>query len=148
MEVTSASSVAAAQATPPVTTEEMLGKDDFLRLLVAQMQHQDPLNPMDNQQFVAQLAQFSSLEQIENLANGFETFASSAGLGYATSLIGMEVAWVDTATAEVVSGTVDAVHVADGSTQLRIGEEFINLEQIMRVQSPAAVTDAVADAAN
>jgi len=46
-----------------------LGKDDFLRLLVTQLQHQDPLNPTDDTQFIAQMAQFSSLEQMQNLYN-------------------------------------------------------------------------------
>ncbi len=47
-----------------------LGKDDFLQLLVTKMQYQDPLNPMDDEDFVAQLAQFSSLEQMNNIAEG------------------------------------------------------------------------------
>jgi len=49
-----------------------LGKDDFLQLLVAQMQNQDPLEPMDNTDFIAQLAQFSSLEQMSNIADGID----------------------------------------------------------------------------
>jgi len=46
---------------------DVLGKDDFLRLLVTQLQYQDPLNPADSAQFTAQLAQFSSLEQLGNI---------------------------------------------------------------------------------
>ncbi len=45
-------------------------KDEFLKLLVAQLQHQDPMNPVDNQQFLAQLATFSSLEQLISINNG------------------------------------------------------------------------------
>ncbi|MBI5344595.1 MAG: flagellar hook assembly protein FlgD [Deltaproteobacteria bacterium] len=58
---------APATAAAGVKTEEPMGKDAFLKLLVTQLQNQDPLNPMDNTAFVAQLAQFSSLEGITNL---------------------------------------------------------------------------------
>ncbi len=66
-----------------------LGRDDFLNLLVTQLQHQDPLNPMDSTDFTAQLAQFSSLEQLSNINGQLEaltqaqtTFANSQAVGY------------------------------------------------------------------
>lgn len=60
-----------------------LGKDEFLQLLVAQLRHQDPLNPMDGTEFATQLAQFNSVEQLINLNEGIE------GLAYAQEMMGM-----------------------------------------------------------
>jgi flagellar basal-body rod modification protein FlgD len=54
-----------------------IGKSQFLELLVAQLQNQDPLDPVDNQQFVAQLATFSSLEQLISINQGVSTLASA-----------------------------------------------------------------------
>ncbi len=54
-----------------------MGKEDFLKLLVAQLQNQDPLNPEDSTEFTSQLAQFSSLEQLENLNSGMESLVKS-----------------------------------------------------------------------
>ncbi len=71
-----------------------LGKDDFLRLLVTQLQNQDPLNPTDNTQFVAQLAQFSSLEGITNLnksMDGISSGMSSLMNSNSANLIGRSV---------------------------------------------------------
>ena len=63
------STAANSGATTSAAAKTMLGKDDFMKLLVAQMQHQDPLNPSDSSQMAAQLAQFSSLEQLTNISS-------------------------------------------------------------------------------
>lgn len=84
----------------PRTTGQMqaLGKDDFLKLLVSKLQNQDPLKPMDDESFVAELAQFSSLEQMNNIADGITkqnqlSYLQSQGLNnvMASGLIGKEV---------------------------------------------------------
>ena len=54
------------QKTPTAKKNDALGKDEFMKLLVAQMKNQDPLNPADGQEMAAQLAQFSSVEQLQN----------------------------------------------------------------------------------
>jgi flagellar basal-body rod modification protein FlgD len=78
-----------ANAKGETTKPGELGRDDFLNLLVTQLQHQDPLNPMDSTDFTAQLAQFSSLEQLSNMSGQLEdmahsqaVFASSQAVGY------------------------------------------------------------------
>ena len=80
-----------AQSSAPV---KILGKDDFLNMLIAQLQHQDPLNPADGTEFTAQLAQFSSLEQLSNINDSLqnmEQFQASLIDSQAVSYIGKEI---------------------------------------------------------
>jgi flagellar basal-body rod modification protein FlgD len=82
-------------STSTATTAKILGKDDFMKLLLAQLKNQDPLNPMSGTDFAVQLAQFSSLEQLTNLNTQLQTQGlNQMTLGYAQSvnMIGKEVA--------------------------------------------------------
>ena len=75
-------------------TDNAVGKDAFLQLLITQMRYQDPLSPMDNQAFLAQLAQFSSLEQMQQLNQNFDSallLSQSQANNGATALIGKNV---------------------------------------------------------
>jgi len=72
----------------------ILDKDDFLKLLVTQLSHQDPMEPMDNNEFIAQMTQFSSLEQLENIASGIDSnvmLTQSMNNAFSTTLIGKNV---------------------------------------------------------
>ena len=76
------------------TSQKTLGKEDFLKMLVAQLKNQDPLNPMDGTGFAAQLAQFSSLEQLTNMNEGIKSlglYQMSMNNAQAVSLLGREV---------------------------------------------------------
>ena len=76
------------------TSSQTMGKDDFMKLMLAQLQNQDPMNPMDNTAFVAQTAQFSSLEQLQNINKSLQGLTSQAGNGgvaSASALLGKTV---------------------------------------------------------
>ena len=78
------------------TGNSELGKDAFLQLLITQLQHQDPTNPMDDREFISQMAQFSSLEQMQNMTKAMESLLASQQqtqmMSY-TTFIGKEVKW-------------------------------------------------------
>lgn len=84
------------RTTTKQTGSNSLGKDAFLQLLVTQLQHQDPTQPMDNTEYIAQLAQFSSLEQMQNMTKAIENLLDSqhqSQLMDYTTFIGKEIQW-------------------------------------------------------
>mgnify|MGYP001277064785 CR=1 FL=1 len=91
---------------------DVLDKSDFLKLLVTQLRYQDPLNPMEDKEFIAQTAQFTALEQMQNLN-------SSTVFSQATSFIGKDVRAKDENDV-TFGGTVTSVNVVDGKTKLVI----------------------------
>lgn len=91
-----------------------MGKDDFLKLLVGQLQNQDPMNPMEDKDFMGQMAQFSSLEQMTNMAG---TLNSQR----AFSMLGRDVVYNNDETGELVTGKVEKVSIDGSTTTLTIG---------------------------
>lgn len=106
-----------------------LGKEAFLKLLVTQLSNQDPLNPQSDQEFIAQLAQFSSLEQMQNMS---ATLTNTS----AYSLVGKDVVVSSTdsvgKTTEV-RGTVDAVKMQNGNAQLLIDGKTYSIDDLVQV---------------
>lgn len=112
-----------------VKKNDDLDKDAFLQLLVAQMKYQDPLDPQDNSAFVAELAQFSALEQMTNVANNLDALStivngmsSSVNIRQLSSMIGMQVDWtVETGEIDeegnpvttTLSGLISGVNIDD-----------------------------------
>lgn len=115
-------------------TGPSLGKDDFLKLMVSQLQHQDPLDPLSNEAFVAQLAQFSALEQMQNLNETFAGFSGHARMANAAMLIDQNISFVNDADAVEV-GTVQGVELTEDEVFLTVdGGRRVSLEQVRSVQ--------------
>lgn len=125
------------QYSPPSTEQSSgnggLGKDDFLRLFVAQLQHQDPMNPMSDMDFMGQMASFSTLEQVSNLAAENARVADSLASSNAIGLIGRTVTWTDE-NDESHTGVVEKVTTAGGSPSLTVaGVDGVTLSNISQV---------------
>ncbi len=86
-----------------------LDKDTFLQLLVAQMQYQNPLSPVDSQEYLAQAAQYASVEQLENMAESQAELKSMQMVSIATDLVGKDVTAFDSFTGGEITGRVEAV---------------------------------------
>lgn len=117
---TSAVSNVAAASNSATENKNTLDKDAFLKLLVTQMQYQDPMEPTSNTEYMSQMAQFSSVEQMQNLT-------STITSGQTMSLTGQYVILnVPDAAGNIdqVSGLVDYVTVQDGKTYFHIGENY------------------------
>ena len=109
-----------------------LGKDDFLKLLMTQMTHQDPTEPMDNSQFIAQMAQFSSLEQMYNVSNGFNKMASIMQSNEAAGTLG-KVVELDV-EGEQVSGVVEGFTRGE-NPQIQVNGNFYKMDYVRAVYS-------------
>lgn len=109
-----------------------LGKEDFLKLLIEQLRHQDPLNAVDNKEFIAQMAQFSSLEQMMNLNSKITGLISMQMIAQASSLIGKTVKTIDE-NGKTISGTVSAVKMNLGMPVLVVDGKEISLGAVSEI---------------
>jgi flagellar basal-body rod modification protein FlgD len=121
-----------------------LGKDVFLKLLVAQLRHQDPLNPQDNSAFVAQMAQFTALEQMQNLNQLLGRMLDLQAGVQAPALLDRWVT-VKEEGGEQRSGRVHAVEYTSGTPWLIVSGRRYPLEAVQRVEPADASREAVSD---
>ncbi|MFI5010598.1 MAG: flagellar hook capping FlgD N-terminal domain-containing protein, partial [Solirubrobacterales bacterium] len=110
-----------APGSEPVPTNPggTLGKDGFLKLMVAQLQAQDPLQPTESSAYVGELAQFTELEQVTNLAQTASQSATAQQVAQAVALIGHTVSYKDS-TGATVQGTVQNVNITSAGATLTV----------------------------
>jgi len=111
--------------------QQSLGKDDFLKLLVTQLSYQDPTAPMEDKEFIAQMAQFSSLEQMNNMAADFAKMTRMLQSSEASSALGKGVELE--VNDETVSGVVRAVTRGGDSLQVLVNGSYYDWDQVTRV---------------
>jgi flagellar basal-body rod modification protein FlgD len=133
---------AGAGAAPPslfgrAGSADQLGKQEFLKLLIAQLRNQDPMKPMEDREFITQLAQFSSLESMQSLEAHFQVSFGVQLLAQTAGFIGKQVD-ARLADGSTVSGVVSEVRFSGGVPQLIVNEQAIDLTQITKVGGQGA----------
>ena len=117
---------------------QTLNQQDFLTLLVKQMTSQDPLNPQKDTDFIAQMAQFTSLEQTKTMQADIAALRDSQSVLQAATLIGTTVT-VQSDKTTTVQGVVSAVTISDGKPKIIVNDKQYDLSQLVQV-SPTPTT--------
>ncbi len=122
-----------------VASQKSLGKDEFLKLLITQLKQQDPLSPVQNTEFIAQMAQLTSLEQLQELNKNInqlvelqEQNKGRQDLLYAASLLGREVEARNPETNETYRDLVKGYYQKDGEIWLSCAEHEFPLDWVYR----------------
>lgn len=130
--------------------QNTLDKDDFLKLLVTELKYQNPLEPMQDKEFISQMANFSSLEQMKNLNSGFEKLSESLTgsllpgmqMQQAAAMIGRDVSYLDD-QGQIATGTVDSIVIQQGVPYCVIGDKGIVASSILAVKNAGNTDDTI-----
>jgi flagellar basal-body rod modification protein FlgD len=112
-------------------SKESLDKDDFLKILLTQLTHQDPTKPMEDKEFIAQMAQFSTLEQMTNMSQEFEKLRSLFSATQAYQMLGKTVEITDGDNA--ITGIVEEI-VGRDYPQLLVNGSYYDFSKIVKVK--------------
>lgn len=126
--------------------QKVLGQDDFMKLLAVQFQQQDPMKPMEDTSFIAQMAQFSSLQQTSTMSTKLDALGAGQNLEIANSYLGHHVT-VDAGNGAIDSGDVTGVQMVNGAPQLLVNQQSYPVSAVLLVQ-PGAVTPSTSQPAN
>lgn len=130
------------QAAAKKGPSDALGKDQFLSILVTQLRNQDPMQPMQDKDFIAQMAQFTSVEQLMNMATELSLMRQS--IGSASSMIGKWVEWYeydDKGIVTSLSGKVDSIISKDGLLFAKIGNKEVALDYLVSISESQPVEE-------
>jgi flagellar basal-body rod modification protein FlgD len=132
-----ATSTTTAPATAPVTGQQTLGINDFMNLLATQFEEQDPMQPMDDTAFIAQTAQFTSLQQTNTLVQQMTQLSAAQNVAAANSYLGRQVT-VDTGNGVTAVGQVTAVDTSGSTPQIVINGNSYPTTNVLRVEPEPA----------
>lgn len=132
MSVSIVNTAPSASAPAPANPGSAVNGQDFLQLLVTQLQNQDPLNPVDNQQFIAQMAQLSTLDATNQLASQVGQMVAAQQQMGLLQLVGHDVQYTD-ATGAAAEGKVTGVSLSGPAPSLMIGSQKVSPGQIQTV---------------
>ena len=116
-----------------------LGKQDFLKLLVAQLRYQDPLSPMSNAEFMSQTAQFSTLEELQNMNAMLEKSAFVQKLTQASGMVGMRAQVLDPVSGELITSPITGLTMQSGDVYFIIDEIAYRFEDLVEIYGPQDV---------
>ncbi len=112
-----------------------LDKDDFLKILLTQLTHQDPTKPMEDKEFIAQMAQFSSLEQMTNMSNEFSKLSNLLTSGQAVSMLGKNVEII--VGDQLITGIVEEISGRE-FPQVLVNGKYYDFNQVQKVREQEA----------
>ena len=131
-----ASTAATSSTTAPKDPADKMGSDAFLNLLVAQLKYQDPTNPADSTQFLAQTAQFQMVEKLEQLTKMTTEMNRIQNTVEANGLIGRQVTFnLDGAEK---TGVVSSAHLTVDGATVRVGDQDVALDAVTQISAPSA----------
>ena len=124
---------------PSTAGSSATGKDTFLQLLVSQMKNQDPTNPTDSQSYMAEYAQFSTVEQLQNLNQTTTTMAGLNQLSSVSSLIGKTVTTgLADSSGKPIGGVVTGLTTSNGVITLTVNGQQVQLDAVTGIQQTAS----------
>ncbi len=112
--------------------KKSLGQEDFFSLLATQLANQDPLSPMENTEYIAQMASFSTLESMSTLASSFSAFSAQQGFMTVQNVLGRNV--TVQSGEDQITGLATAIHTKDGQTQVTIDGIDYPANNILRIE--------------
>lgn len=121
------------QAPAAKKNKQLLGQEDFLKILAVQFKSQDPMKPMEDTAFIAQMAQFSALDQSSTLVQQMTQLRTNQDIATANSYIGRRVT-LDLGDDGFVSGDVTGVEISNGAARLMIGDKTYPVSTVLLVE--------------
>jgi flagellar basal-body rod modification protein FlgD len=113
--------------------QDTLGKEDFLKLLIVQLENQDPTSPLEDKEFISQMAQFSSLEQMTEMNRTLSNLIMNYKLSLASSLLGKEVEVLDRVKGDTISGVVSEITFGEEGPRVTFNGISYSVDDVTKV---------------